>query len=315
MADGATLRRVAFVADTPAHLPLYERMSTELGRECEVRLYRWAEMGGVLPFDRLQEPEISSKRSLCGAAAQSVWRVIKRCYRKNPRALRDAFHHVAVAGIYVGYSFKIFPEIFALQRPGWSSLRTAFCAAVVRDARNAALPGVGTRNASAHRIVRVRRILHLLPLWCDAYCSMLLAHQIISDRAELIVFPEDNIISGAAILLSQSIRCHHSDITTVAIQYTMGVEAEWRQAFAQASQSSRAKRLSARIVRRMWPNMYDESDGTAYAFPMRVCTRLDALQVDPVAPWSGYGGNVDVHIVDRQEEYNIATASTPPVSR
>lgn len=153
---------------------------------------------------------------------------------------------------------------------------------------------------------------HLLPLWRDAYRSTLLAHRIISDGADLVVFPEDNIVSGAALLLSQSLQRLHSDITTVAIQYTMGVEAEWGQAFAEMSQSSRAKRLSARIIRRMWPNMYDEADGIPYAFPMGVCTRLDAMQVVPVAPWSGYGGIVVFHIVDTQQEYDIATASVPP---
>lgn len=312
MADGGTLRRVAFVADTPAHLPLYERISTELGRECEVRLYRWAKMGGISPFDRLEVPQISPKRSLCGAAAQSVRRVFKRSYRKNPQALRDAFRHLSVAGIYAGYSLKLLPEIFAMRRSGWSSFRVAFCTAVVRDARNAALSGMRTRNAGAQRFVRFRRMRHLLPLWRDAYRSTLLAHRIISDGADLVVFPEDNIVSSAALLLSQSLQRLHSNITTVAIQYTMGVEAEWRQAFAEMSQSSRAKRLSARIIRRMWPNMYDEADGIPYAFPMGVCTRLDAMQVVPVAPWSGYGGNVVFHIVDTQQEYDIATASVPP---
>lgn len=75
MADGGTLRRVAFVADTPAHLPLYERISTELGRECEVRLYRWAKMGGISPFDRLEVPQISPKRSLCGGSTIRTARI------------------------------------------------------------------------------------------------------------------------------------------------------------------------------------------------------------------------------------------------
>lgn len=312
MVDRGMRRRVAFVADTSAHLPLYERISTELGRECEVRLYPWAKMGEILPFDRLEVPQISSKRSLSGAAAQSVWRVLKRCYRKNPQALRDAFHHLAVAGLYAGYLLKLLPEIFAMRSSDCSSFRVAFCTAVVRDARNAALSGMRTRNAGAQRFVRFRRLLHLLPLWHDAYRSTLLAHQIISDRVDLVVFPEDNIVSGAALLLSQSLERLNSDITTVTIQYTMGVEAEWRQAFAKMSQSSRAKRLSARIIRRMWPNMYDEADGIPYAFPMGVCTRIDAMQVVPVAPWSGYGGNVAFYIVDTQQEYDIATASVPP---
>lgn len=312
MAAGGTPRRVAFVADNLAHLPLYERISTELGKECDARLYRWRKMGGIRPFDRPAEPHTSSKRSFTGTAVRFMRRALKNVHRKLPRVLWDVFRHLAVAGLYLVYSAKILPQVFTMRRSGSHNFRVAFCAAVVRHARDAAVQGMGTRNTGARQLAGVRRMLHLLPLWRDAYRSSMLAQTIISDRVELVVFPEDNILSGAALLLCQSLRDQDADIPTVAVQYTMGVEAEWRQAFAGLSRSSRAQRLSARTVRRMWPHMYDEVEGIPIAFPLNVCTRIDAMQVDPVAPWSGYGGNVDVHIVDTQREYDVARVSVPP---
>lgn len=308
------LPRLAFVADTLAHLSLYERVAAELHGECEVLLYRWTELGEAPPFDR-SERQMPCEHSKIKKMFRSAMGALKKSFQKFPKFLRDGLRRLAVAGILQVYILRILPQILCRSVQRETNFRVAVLSSLVQHASKAAMSGKKNGNARASCFVIANKMLQHVPLWSDVYRSNLLAKEIVDSQVSLIVFPEDNIISGTALLVCQALASHNADVQTVAVQYTMGVEAEWRQAFHARSASSRVQRLRARIVRQTWPHMHGEADGVPYAFPISVCARIEAMRVRPVAPWSGYGGNVDVHIVDTEREFCVAQSSVPPSVR